>query len=433
MTKKKLLIKNALLVDPKNEVEFIGSLLVEKGIIQEIFNKPSPNYDISDCKIIDCKKNVLSPGLIDMWVFAGEPGYEHIETIEDISNAAKASGITSIACRPDTNPIIDEAELVQYIIRKSEDKSQINILPIAALTKKHEGKNMTEIGLLKEVGAVGFSDAYNEINNTNILKNVFTYASNFNAQIMQLPVSDLDKFGVMNESEISMRLGLPGIAKISETIALERELRIAHHTKVKYHSMCISTSESYDVVNKFKDMNDKITCGVSVNNLKLNENDVAAYRTFFKVKPPLRSENDRSYILENLNNDTIDIITSNHEPQGTESKRLPFEEAAYGAVGIETLLAASLSLYHEGYISLSKLMKKMSYNPAKILNLENTGSLEVGKKADLILVDLDQPWVCDADKLITKCKNTTFENQKMQGRVLLTIVNGNIIHNLVDQ
>ena len=197
--------------------------------------------------------------------------------------------------------------------------------------------------------------------------------------------------------------------------------------------MCISTCESYDVVNKFKDMNDKITCGVSINNLKLNENDVAAYRTFFKVRPPLRSENDRSYILENLNSDTIDIITSNHEPQGTESKRLPFEEAAYGAVGIETLLASSLSLYHDGYISLSKLIKKMSYNPAKILNLENTGSLEVGKKADLILFDLHQPWVCDADKLTTKCKNTTFENQKMQGKVMLTIVNGNIIHNLIDQ
>ena len=429
---KPVLFKNALLIDPKNEREFIGSILTRDGNICEIFNSPDPNYSISDCEIIDCNNNTLSPGLIDMWVFVGEPGYEHIETIEDISDAAKTSGVTSIACRPDTNPIVDEAELVEYIKRKSIDKSEVNIYPIAALTKKHGGETMTEMGSLIEAGALGFSDAYNFNNNTNVLKNAFTYASNYDALILQNSNSDLDKYGVVNESELSMRLGLPGVPKISEAISLERELMIAEYAANKYHSICISTRESYEIIKRYKDLLSSVTCGISINNLKLNENDIGTYRTFFKVRPLLRSEADRSFLLEHISNDIIDVITSNHDPQGTESKRLPFEEAEYGAVGIETLLSASLSLYHEGHISLPKLIKKLTYNPAKILNLDNIGSLEVGKKADLILFDKDIPWVLDADNLKTKCKNTTFENQKMQGKVLLTMVGGNIIHSEIN-
>jgi dihydroorotase len=429
---KPILFKNALLIDPKNEREFIGSIFTRDGNICEIFNTPDPNYSISDCEIIDCNNNTLSPGLIDMWVFVGEPGYEHIETIEDISDAAKASGVTSIACRPDTNPIVDEAELVEYIKRKSIDKSEVNIYPIAALTKKHGGETMTEMGSLIEAGALGFSDAYNFNNNTNVLKNAFTYASNYDALILQNSNSDLDKYGVVNESELSMRLGLPGVPKISEAIALERELMIAEYAANKYHSICISTRESYEIIKRYKDLLSSVTCGISINNLKLNENDIGTYRTFFKVRPLLRSEADRSFLLEHISNDIIDVITSNHDPQGTESKRLPFEEAEYGAVGIETLLSASLSLYHEGHISLPKLIKKLTYNPAKILSLDNIGSLEVGKKADLILFDKDIPWVLDADNLKTKCKNTTFENQKMQGKVLLTMVGGNIIYSEIN-
>lgn len=429
---KPILFKNALLIDPKNEREFIGSILTRDSNICEIFNTPDPNYSISDCEIIDCNNNTLSPGLIDMWVFVGEPGYEHIETIEDISDAAKTSGVTSIACRPDTNPIVDEAELVEYIKRKSIDKSEVNIYPIAALTKKHGGETMTEMGSLIEAGALGFSDAYNFNNNTNVLKNAFTYASNYDALILQNSNSDLDKYGVVNESELSMRLGLPGVPKISEAISLERELMIAEYAANKYHSICISTRESYEIMKRYKDLLSSVTCGISINNLKLNENDIGTYRTFFKVRPLLRSEADRSFLLEHISNDIIDVITSNHDPQGTESKRLPFEEAEYGAVGIETLLSASLSLYHEGHISLPKLIKKLTYNPAKILNLDNIGSLEVGKKADLILFDKDIPWVLDADNLKTKCKNTTFENQKMQGKVLLTMVGGNIIYSEIN-
>lgn len=207
---------------------------------------------------------------------------------------------------------------------------------------------------------------------------------------------------------------------------------ITKYASNRYHSICISTKESYEIIERYKDQLSSVTCGISINNLKLNENDIGTYRTFFKVRPPLRSEADRSFLLENISNDIVDIITSNHDPQGTESKRLPFEEAEYGAVGIETLLSASLSLYHEGHISLPKLIKKLTYNPAKILNLDNIGSLEVGKKADLILFDKDTPWVLDADKLRTKCKNTTFENQKMQGKVLLTMVGGNIIYSTIN-
>ncbi|MGI9312828.1 MAG: dihydroorotase [Alphaproteobacteria bacterium] len=423
---KAILLKNTTIIDPKNETEFWGSVLIKNGLIADII-KEKTNLNIPNCEIIDCQNYILSPGLIDMWVFTGEPGFEHIETIEGISNAALKSGITSIASRPDTNPIIDEIELVEYIKSKSLEKSKVKFYPIAALTKKTLGENMTEIGSLIDAGAVGFSDAYKEIKNTKVLKNAFTYATNFDAQIIQVPISDLDQGGVMNESEMSMRLGLPGMISIAETIALERELRIAKHTGTKYHSMCISTKESLNAIMHYKNLTDSITSGISINNLILNENDIGAYRTFFKLRPPLRSEEDRFYLIDNLQSNNIDVITSSHDPQGTESKRLPFEEASFGATGIETLLSASLSLYHSGHISLPKLLKKLTYNPSKILKLEETGSMEIGKKADLILFDKDTPWILKADKLISKCKNTTFEDQKMQGKVLLTIIEGNIV------
>jgi dihydroorotase len=424
---KAILLHNATLIDPKNETEFSGSVLIKNGVIADIL-KNKANLKIPNCEVIDCQNYILSPGLVDMWVFAGEPGFEHIETIEGISNAAIKSGITSIASRPDTNPIIDEIELVEYIKRKSLEKSKVKFYPIAALTKKHLGENMTEIGSLIAAGAVGFSDAYKEIKNTKVLKNAFTYASNYDAQIIQQPISDLDKGGVMNESEMSMRLGLPGMINIAETIALERELRIAEHTETKYHAMCISTKESLNAIKYYKNRTESITSGVSINNLILNENDIGAYRTFFKLRPPLRSEEDRSFLIENLQSENIDVITSSHDPQGTESKRLPFEEASFGATGIETLLSASLSLYHGGHISLPKLMKKLTYNPSRILKLEDTGSMEIGKKADLILFDKDAPWILKADKLISKCKNTTFEDQKLQGKVLMTVIEGNIVY-----
>tara|TARA_Y100000590_G_C15747123_1_gene1022555 strand:- start:10019 stop:11317 length:1299 start_codon:yes stop_codon:yes gene_type:complete len=428
MTEKIIIFNNATLIDPENEKEFSGSLLVKNGIIENISRNKKIDINSKNSEIIDCKKHTLSPGLIDLWVFAGEPGYEHNESIESISNISRQSGVTTIACRPDTSPIIDEVELVDYIKRKSLEKSKINIHPIAALTKNNLGEIMTEIGLLQGAGAIGFSNAYNEIKNTQVLKNAFLYAANFDALIIQQCINDLDNGGVMNESETSMRLGLSGMPQISETIALERELRLVEETKTRYHSACISTEKSLNIIKSFKEHIPNLSCGVSINNLILNENDIGAYRTFFKLKPPLRNEKDREILCKDLNGDTIDVITSNHDPQGTESKRRPFSEAAFGAVGIETLLSASLSLYHQGYVTLPKLMKKLTYNPAKILNLES-GRLEVGKPADLILFNKDQPWILKADNLISKCKNTTFENQKMQGKVFITMVNGEIVYN----
>ncbi len=424
-----IVFHNARLIDPLTNLDKMGSLLVTDGIISDIKIGELYPKSNNESKVIDCKGNVLSPGLIDMWVFAGEPGYEHIETLEGVSNAAASGGITTLVCRPDTNPIIDDVALVDYIERRAKEKSLINIHPIAALTKGFKGLEMTEIGLLSEAGALAFSDGYNEIKNARVMRNALTYTKNFDALIMQHNQNkDLSDHGVMNEGKVSLRLGLPGSPAASEIISLERDIRLLELTRSRYHALSISTRGSLDVIRKAKELQLNVTTGISINNLMLNENDIGAYRTFHKLRPPLRTEEDRVSMIEALSNsDLLDVIISSHDPQDTETKRRPFIEAGYGAVGLETLLPAALSIYQENLISLPKLLEKMTINPAKILKLD-TGRIAKGYPADIVLFNPDTPWVVIAENLISKCRNTAFEKKKMQGKVVMTMVNGKIIY-----
>ncbi len=418
---------NARLIDPSSERDEAGGLLIENGIIADLgvhLRRNAPD----GAAIIDCGGKILCPGLIDMQVFTGEPGHEHRETLATASRAAAAGGITTMVCMPNTEPVIDDVALVDFMQRRARDTAIVHVHPMAAMTKGLKGKEMAEIGLLKSAGAVAFSNGKTSVANAQVMRRVLNYAKDFGAVIVHHTEDHhLSECGVMNESEVASRLGLPGIPSAAETIIIERDLRLVELTQGRYHAAQISCSQSLDVIRKAKTNELPVTCGVSINHLTLNENDVGPYRTFFRLSPPLRSEDDRMAMVEGLARGDIDIIVSSHDPQDDDVKRHPFAEAADGAVGLETLLAAALRLYHNEQITLTALLRAMTSNPAHILGLPG-GRLEKGAPADLILFDTDTPWVVDPDLLHSKSKNTPFEGSTLQGRVLRTIVAGQSVY-----
>ena len=380
-------------------------------------------------KVIDCKGHVLCPGLIDMQVFTGEPGQEHRETLKTASQAAAAGGVTTIVVMPDTEPVIDQVALVDFIQRRARDNAAVNVHVMAAMTRGLKGQDMTEIGLLKRAGAIAFTNGKSSVANTRVMRNVLLYSKDFGALIVHHTEDPhLTEGTVMNAGEVATRLGLPGVDKAAETIVLERDVRLVEITGGRYHASTISCAESLAVIRAAKARKLPVTCGVSVNHLTLNENDIGPYRTFFRVRPPLRSEDDRAAMVRGLAAGDIDVIVSSHDPQDADTKRRPFAEAADGAIGLETLLAAALRLHHNGEIGLMPLIRAMTINPgASLLGLP-AGRLEKGAPADLILVDLGQPWVVDRDLLRARSKNSPFDESKMQGRVLHTMVAGNTVY-----
>lgn len=423
-----MLFINARIVDPSQNMDEIGSLLVEDGHIAACgaeFSKINFNKAV---ETVDCKGNCIFPGLVDGRVFIGEPGAEHRETIASASRAAAAGGVTSMVMMPDTNPVIDDVALVEFVRRTALDTAIVNVYPTAALTTGLAGKDLSEIGLMKEAGAVAFTNGRQTVTNSLLMRRALTYASDFDGLVMHYTQDDaLAAGGVMNEGLNATRLGLPGIPTEAEVIPLERDLRLVALTGGRYHAATISTAESATVIAAAKSRKLPVTAGVSINHLALNENDIGRYRTFFRLSPPLRTEDDRQAMVEALRDGTIDIIVSNHDPQDVDTKRHPFSEAADGAVGLETLLAASLRLYHNGDVSLMRLIETMTIAPARLFGLPG-GSLEPGKPADLIVVDIDEPWVLDEADLKSRSKNSPFEGARFQGRVLQTLVAGCTIY-----
>ena len=418
-----LLIKNTRIIDPASGRDIEGALLVEDGLISDIAEGVAPGVPDS-ATIIDAKGQVLAPGLIDMRVFTGEPGHEYRETLASASEAAAAGGITSFVCMPDTMPVIDDAALVDFIIRRASATAKVNILPAAAMTIGLGGKEITEFGLLKQAGAVCFTDGRRSLSCTATLRTAFTYAANFDMPIINhLDDKGLSCNGVVNEGLMATGLGLAGIPAEAETIPLERDLMLASLTGVRYHAAQISSAASLDIVSRHRATNSAISCGVSINNLSLNENDVGSYRTFFKLSPPLRAEEDRLALVEGLNSGAIDIIHSGHDPQDVEGKRRPFAEAADGAIGLETMLSAALRLVHNGDVDLSALLRAMTSRPAEILGLDS-GRLCVGAPADMILLDLNYPWVVAEEALCSRSNNTVFERARMTGKVSKTFIRG---------
>ena len=421
---KKQYFINANIVDPHNSLNELGGLIIgEDGKIEAIGKKVNINNLPTREKPIDLNGKYIFPGIVDMRVFVGEPGYEYKENFRTLSNAALSGGVTSVVTMPNTDPVIDNVSIVDFLKRRGRDKSMINIFPCASLTKNIEGSNMTEFGLLQKKGIIAFTDGIRTIQNTQLMSRIMNSAKDLGSLIMQHAEDlDLSKNGMINSGIIATKLGLAGIPDVAERIIIERDLTLLENIKCRYHISQISSEKSVDVIKQRRDKV-KFTCGVSINNLSLNENDIGDFRTFLKLSPPLRREEDRVSLVNALKDEMIDVIVSDHKPEDEESKRLTFAQAATGASGIETLLSLSLELYHNGSVKLETIIKALTSNPAKILKI-NKGSLSIGADADLCIVDINKPWIVKKEKLISKSKNTSIEDKKLQGKVTNTFVKG---------
>ena len=424
MTKPLALI-NARLVDPAQSKEIKGGVLIANGVIADV-GAGVTKANVGDAEVIDCGGDVVAPGLIDMRAFVGEPGAEHRETIASASMAAAAGGVTTIVSMPDTQPVVDDPAVVDFLKRRARDTARVRVLPSAATTKGLKGKEIAEIGMLQEAGAVAFSDGTHSIRNTQVMRRAMTYARDFDALIMHFTQDEDLAGGVMNAGELATRLGLGGIPVEAEAIALDRDMRLVNMIKGRYHAALISARMSIEVIERAKQAGLAVTCATSINHLTLNENDIGNYRTFCKVSPPLRHELDREAVVDALASGLIDVIVSDHNPQDVETKRLPFGEAENGAIGLETMLSAAIRLVHAGQVSLPRLIASMSLRPAEILGLPQ-GRLTKGAPADIIRFDPDEPYVLDPALLHSRSKNTPFDEARMEGRVKLTLVAGEMV------
>ena len=426
-----ILFANARIVDPSRDLDIVGDLLIADGVIREAKKGIGAAGVPEGTDVVDCRGKLIAPGLIDMRAFIGEPGAGHHETFASASQAAAAGGVTTIVCQPDTSPVIDDPATVDFVLRRARDTAIVHVHPMAAITKGREGNEMTELGLLKAAGAVAFTDGEKSVTNAQVMRRALTYARDFDALIVhQTEDPHLIGDGVMNEGEFAARLGLLGIPKAAETVMLERDLRLVALTGGRYHAASVTCADSLAVLARAKEAGLKVSASASINHITLNENDIGPYRTFLKVSPPLRAEDDRKALVAALAAGLIDVVMSDHNPQDVETKRLPFAEAAPGAIGLETMLAAGLRLVHSGELKLATLLKAMSTRPAELLGLQ-AGTLKPGSPADVIVADIDAPWVLDPDELRSKCKNTPFDEARLQGRVLRTIVAGRTVFEYV--
>lgn len=416
-----ILFKNARLIDPEARTETTGDLFVQDGVIAAVGDTP----DTAD-QIVDCRGKHLAPGIVDIGVKICEPGERHKESFRTAGLAAAAGGVTTIVTRPDTLPSIDTPETLEFT-RRGREASPVNIRPMATLTKGREGREMVEIGFLLDAGAVAFTDGDRVTTDTKVLSRAMTYARSLGAVIIAHPQDPgLSRGAAVTSGKFASLRGLPAVSAMAERMALDRDIALVEMTGVAYHADQVTTARALPALERAKNNGHDVTAGVSIHHLTLNELDVGDYRTFFKVKPPLRSEDDRLAVVEAVRTGLIDIISSMHTPQDEESKRLPFEEAASGAVGLETLLPAALRLYHADLLDMPALFRAMSLNPAKRLGLAS-GRLSAGAPADLVLFDADQPFVLDRFKLRSKSQNTPFDTQRLQGRVLATYVAGKTV------
>ncbi len=421
---------NARLIDPASEYDGPGSVIISDGVISEVTLGHDTPALPAGIRIIDCDENAVMPGLIDMRVKTGEPGNEPAETLKSASLAAAAGGITSFVVQPDTHPCIDGPAMADFILRRARDIELVHVYPAGAATKNLEGKQMAEIGLMHEAGALYFTNADAPIVNSKILSRVLSYANGFNALIAHRPKEPwLSEGAVATSGEMAARMGLSGVSALAERIMMERDLALVELTGARFLVDQVSTAEGLSSLERAKAKGLEVSASVSINHLMFNEIDIGDYRTFFRLDPPLRAERDRLALIDALSNGLIDVVVSNHSPAPAEDKRLPFSEATPGALGLQTLLPALIGLHLENDIPLIDLLRAVTINPAQLLGLA-AGRLAKGAPADLILVDVDAPFALREKDILSKSKNSPFENRTLQGKVRMTLVDGRIVYGM---
>ena len=407
---------NARLLDPAAGLDTAGGVLTDGEAITDVGPGVTKKKAQKDARIVDCHGKCLSPGLVDIRVELGDLA----ATVE----AAVSGGVTSMVCLPTPELVIDDMSEVEYVARRARKLGLAKVYPYGAVTKGLEGKELAEMGLLAEAGAVAFTDGERAVADAQTMRRAMSYASTFGLMIVQHPEEpSLAADGVMNAGETATRLGLFGIPKEAEVIMVERDLRLAFLTDGRLHIAHVSTAETVDALRRAKADGLNVTCDTAPPYFALNETAIGDYRTFAKLSPPLRAEQDRQGVVEGLADGTIDAIASDHTPRDEESKRLPFAQADPGGIGLNTLLAVSLELYHNGHLSLLEVLKLVTSAPAGLMGLP-AGSLKEGAPADLVLFDPDEGWKVDADKLVGKAQNSPFDGRPVQGRVLRTVIDG---------
>ncbi len=423
----KSLLTNARIINPEAGTDTLGSILIENGKISEIYaDNQSFNFKIETT--IDCDGKCLAPGIIDIGVKIGEPGERHKESFRSAGAAAACGGVTTMVIRPDTEPTVDSPEILEFVFRRAVSDSIVNVLPMAALTKGRNGTEMAEIGFLKDAGAVAFTDCDQVVTDNKVFTRCLTYAKGLDALIITHPQEPmLSNDACATSGALATKLGLPAVSPFAELMQLQRDLALVEMTGARVHFDQLSCSAGFNTLARAKDKGLSVSAGTSIHHLTLNEQDIEGYPTFFKIKPPLRNEDDRIALIDAVASGLIDIISSMHTPQDEESKRLPFEAAASGAVGLETLLPAAMQLVHGEYMDLPTLWRALSLNPAKLLGLD-VGRIEIGAPADLVLFDPDKPFILDRSKLLSKSKNTPYDGRTMQGKVIRTFIAGKEVY-----
>lgn len=423
----KILLTNARIIDPEAGTDTVGAVLIENTKLAGIYTG-NPNLDFEPDEMIDCQGKCLAPGIIDIGVKIGEPGERHKESFKSAGTAAACGGVTTMVIRPDTEPAVDSPETLQFVYRRAVSDSVVNVLPMAALTKGRQGREMAEIGFLQDAGAVAFTDCDHVVADNKVFARCLTYAKGLNALVIAHPQEPMFSRGACATSgPLATKLGLPSVSPMAERMQLQRDLALVEMTGARVHFDQLSCAAGLNVLKRAKEKNLPVTAGASIHHLTLNELDIEGYPTFFKVKPPLRNEVDRVALADAVASGLIDIISSMHTPQDEESKRLPFEEAASGAVALETLLPAAMQLVHGDYMDMPTLWRALSLNPAKLLGLDS-GRMAIGAPADLVLFDPDKPFVLDRTELHSKSKNTPYDGRRMQGRVMRTFVAGTQVY-----
>ncbi len=428
MSLQPLALTNARIVDPASGYDGPGALLVRQGVIADVVKTGDLGPLSKDVRVIDCGGAMLAPGLVDLRVKTGEPGAETKETLKSAARAAAAGGVTSIVVQPDTDPAVDDPSVVDFILRRARDVGLVHVYPAGAATKGLQGERLAEIGLMKDAGCVYVTDVDRPIVNSKVMSRLLSYARGFDMLVAHRPADPwLSEGASATTSEFSGRLGIPSVSVVAERIMLERDLALAEITGARLLVDQITCADALDSLKRAKARGVKVVASASINHLSFNELDIGEWRTFAKLDPPLRIEDDRQALIAAVASGLIDVIVSAHAPAPAEDKRLPFDQAAPGAVGLETLLPALLSLHHNAGLPLLTLLKAVTIAPAQLIGLD-TGRLSPGAPADLVLCDINAPIIIDAEKLISKSKNSPFDGRRLQGQVLLTVVGGKIVY-----